>query len=144
MGIALTTARRAAGKGEVPVGAVIVDGRSGDILARRHNLTRAQSDPTAHAEMLAIRAAAKKLGAERLGDCDLYVTLEPCAMCAAAISFARLRRVYYGAPDPKGGGVDHGARVFAKSNCFHRPEVISGLRESECAALLKEFFKARR
>jgi tRNA(adenine34) deaminase len=144
MATALAYARRAAGRGEVPVGAVLVDGRSGKILVRRHNLTRAQCDPTAHAEMLAIRAGAKNLGTERLDHCDLYVTLEPCAMCAAAISFARLRRVYYGAPDPKGGGINHGARVFAQQTCFHAPEVISGLREGECGELLKGFFKARR
>ena len=144
MALALEYARRAAAKGEVPVGAVLVDGRSGDVLARAHNLTEAQTDPTAHAEMLAIRRAAKRLGAARLAQCDLYVTLEPCPMCAQAISFARLRRVYFGASDPKGGGVEHGPRIFAQKTCFHAPEVIAGLRESECAALLKDFFRARR
>lgn len=144
MALALEYARRAAAKGEVPVGAVLVDGRSGDVLARAHNLTEAQTDPTAHAEMLAIRRAAKRLGAARLAQCDLYVTLEPCPMCAQAISFARLRRVYFGASDPKGGGVEHGPRIFAQKTCFQAPEVIAGLRESECAALLKDFFRARR
>ncbi len=144
MGTALAWARRAAAKGEVPVGAVIVDGRSGAVLARRHNLTETRGDPTAHAEMLAIRAAARALGAPRLEGCDIYVTLEPCPMCAAAISFARLRRLYFGAPDPKGGGVEHGPRVFDQPTCHHRPEVIGGLRESECAALLRDFFRARR
>ena len=144
MGLALATARRAAAKGEVPVGAVLVDGRSGEVLARAHNLTRTQTDPTAHAEMLAIRRAAKRLGAARLAQCDLYVTLEPCPMCAQAISFARLRRVYFGASDLKGGGVEHGPRIFAQKTCFHAPEVIAGLRESDCADLLKDFFRARR
>ena len=144
MALALEYARRAAAKGEVPVGAVLVDGRTGAVLARAHNLTEAQTDPTAHAEMLAIRRAAKRLGAARLAQCDLYVTLEPCPMCAQAISFARLRRVYFGASDPKGGGVEHGPRIFAQKTCFHAPEVIAGLRESECAALLKDFFRARR
>lgn len=144
MALALEYARRAAAKGEVPVGAVLVDGRSGDVLARAHNLTEAQTDPTAHAEMLAIRRAAKRLGAARLAQCDLYVTLEPCPMCAQAISFARLRRLYYGAADPKGGGVENGARLFAQSTCHHAPEVYGGLEESRAGALLKEFFKARR
>ncbi|MDH3242108.1 MAG: nucleoside deaminase, partial [Alphaproteobacteria bacterium] len=128
MAAALAAARRAAGRGEVPVGAVVVDGRSGEILARRHNLVIAQSDPTAHAELLAIRMAAKKLGAARLADCDLYVTLEPCPMCAQAIAFARIRRLYFGAPDPKGGGVEHGPRIFTQSTCHHAPEVVGGLR----------------
>ena len=144
MAAALAAARRAAGRGEVPVGAVVVDGRSGEILARRHNLVIAQSDPTAHAELLAIRMAAKKLGAARLADCDLYVTLEPCPMCAQAIAFARIRRLYFGAPDPKGGGVEHGPRIFTQSTCHHAPEVVGGLRETECGELLREFFKARR
>jgi tRNA(Arg) A34 adenosine deaminase TadA len=144
MTAALAYARRGAARGEVPVGAVIVDGRTGDILARRHNLVVAQADPTAHAELLAIRAAAKRLGVARLAHCDLYVTLEPCPMCAQAISFARIRRLYFGAPDPKGGGVEHGPRIFEQSTCHHRPEVIRALRESECGDLLKGFFKARR
>jgi tRNA(Arg) A34 adenosine deaminase TadA len=144
MAVALATARRAAGRGEVPVGAVVVDGKSGEILARRHNLVVAHSDPTAHAELLALRAAAKKLGAARLADCDLYVTLEPCPMCAQAVAFARIRRLYFGAPDPKGGGVEHGPRIFDQPTCHHVPEVVGRIRETECGALLKEFFKARR
>lgn len=144
MDIALEEARAAAGRGEVPVGAVVVDGATGEIVARAGNETRELNDPTAHAEMLAIRRAAAALGAERLGGCDLYVTLEPCAMCAAAISFARLRRLYYGAGDPKGGGVDHGARFFAQATCHHRPEVYAGIGEAEAAGLLRGFFAARR
>ena len=144
MAVALAYARRAAARGEVPVGAVVVDGGTGDILVRRHNLVEAHSDPTAHAELLALRAAARRLGSARLGHCDLYVTLEPCPMCAQAISFARIRRLYFGASDPKGGGVEHGPRIFTQPTCHHRPEVIGGLRESECSALLKDFFKARR
>ena len=122
MARALELARQAADRGEVPVGAVVV--RAGHIVGEGHNLTRTDSDPTAHAEMVAIRAAAAALGAERLGDCDLYVTLEPCAMCAGAIAHARLARLHYGAADPKGGGVEHGARVFAQPQCHHRPRVI--------------------
>jgi len=144
MGLALQYARRAAVRGEVPVGAVVVDGKTGAILARAHNLTEARLDPTAHAEMLAIRRAVAKVGEKRLGQCDLYVTLEPCPMCAGAISLARIRRLYYGAPDAKGGGVEQGARVFAQKTCFHAPEVIGGLRESESAELLKDFFRNRR
>jgi tRNA(Arg) A34 adenosine deaminase TadA len=144
MAVALAFARRAAGRGEVPVGAVVVDGRTGEILVRRHNLVEAHSDPTAHAELLALRAAARRLGFPRLSHCDLYVTLEPCPMCAQAISFARIRRLYFGAPDPKGGGVEHGPRIFTQPTCHHRPEVIGGLRESECGALLKDFFRKRR
>ena len=129
MEIALDEARAAAARGEVPVGAVIV--RDGEVLAQAGNRTLADRDPTAHAEMLAIRAAAKALGTERLTDCDLYVTLEPCAMCAAAMSFARIRRLYYGAADPKGGAVDNGVRFFAAPTCHHRPEVYGGIGESE-------------
>ena len=125
-----------------PVGAVIV--REGAVIARAGNRTLRDRDPTAHAEMLVIRAAAAAIGSERLTDCDLYVTLEPCAMCAAAISFARIRRLYYGAVDPKGGAVDNGVRFFASPTCHHRPEVYGGMSESEAAALLKDFFKARR
>ena len=139
---ALAEARAAQAAAEVPVGAVIV--RDGAIVARAGNRTLRDRDPTAHAEMLAIRQAAAALGAERLTDCDLYVTLEPCAMCAAAISFARIRRLYYGAIDPKGGAVESGVRFFAAPTCHHRPEVYSGMGESEAAALLKDFFKARR
>ena len=139
---ALAEARAAQAAGEVPVGAVIV--RDGAVIARAGNRTLRDRDPTAHAEMLAIRAAAAALGSERLTDCDLYVTLEPCAMCAAAISFARIRRLYYGAADPKGGAVDNGVRFFASPTCHHRPEVYGGMSESEAAGLLKDFFKARR
>ena len=139
---ALAEARGAEAAGEVPVGAVIV--RDGAVIARAGNRTLRDRDPTAHCEMLAIRQAAAALGSERLTDCDLYVTLEPCAMCAAAISFARIRRLYYGAADPKGGAVDNGVRFFASPTCHHRPEVYGGINESEAAALLKEFFKARR
>jgi tRNA(adenine34) deaminase len=139
---ALSEARAADAAGEVPVGCVIV--REGKIIARAGNRTLRDRDPTAHAEMLAIRWAASALGSERLTDCDLYVTLEPCAMCAAALSFARIRRLYYGAGDPKGGAVDNGVRFFAAPTCHHRPEVYGGIGETEAAGLLKEFFKARR
>lgn len=142
MDLALDEARAAAATGEVPVGCVIV--RDGAVVARAGNRTLAERDPTAHAEMLAIRAAARALGSERLGDCDLYVTLEPCAMCAAAISFARIRRLYYGAADPKGGAVENGVRFFASPTCHHRPEVYGGIGEADAAALLKEFFRERR
>lgn len=141
---ALAEARKAADCGEIPVGAVLVDGVSGEILARAHNQTEITHDPTAHAEMLAIRAVAEKRQEPRLPDCDLYVTLEPCPMCAAAISFARIRRVYYGAYDPKGGGVDHGPRIFHHTTCHHKPEVYGGMDEQSCAALLKDFFKDKR
>lgn len=144
MEIALEEAHAAATRGEVPVGAVLVDGTTGAVLARAGNRTESDSDPTAHAELLAIRAAARMLGAPRLAGCDLYVTLEPCAMCAAAISFARIRRLYFGAADPKGGGVEHGARIFAQPTCHHRPEVYSGIAEADTAALLRDFFRARR
>ena len=139
---ALSEARTANEGGEVPVGCVIV--RAGKIIARAGNRTLSDRDPTAHAEMLAIREAARALGSERLTDCDLYVTLEPCAMCAAALSFARIRRLYYGAADPKGGAVDNGVRFFASPTCHHRPEVYGGIGETEAAGLLREFFKARR
>lgn len=140
---AIAEARLAASLGEVPVGAVIVDA-AGNIIAQAHNLTETNADPTAHAEMLAIRAACEKLGSPRLLDCDMYVTLEPCAMCAAAISFARLRRLYFGAYDPKGGGVEHGPRFFTQPTCHHAPEVTGGLGEAECSALLRDFFAAKR
>ena len=143
MAAALDAARAAAARGEVPVGAVIVD-PCGRIVAAAGNRTRELSDPTAHAEILAIRAACVALGSERLPRHSLYVTLEPCAMCAAAIGFARIERLYYGATDPKGGGVDHGARVFAQPTCHHAPEVFGGIAEVEAAALLTEFFAARR
>ena len=139
---AFVQARMAGARGEVPVGAVIV--REGVIIAAAGNRTLEDRDPTAHAEMLAIRAAAQALGSERLIGCDLYVTLEPCAMCAGAISFARLRRVYYAAPDPKGGAVDHGPRFFAQPTCHHAPDVYGGLRESEAGDMLRAFFAAKR
>ena len=140
---ALHEARLAAERGEVPIGAVIV-GADGAILAAAGNRTEEARDPTAHAEMLAIRAAAARLGAPRLVDCDLYVTLEPCPMCAQAISFARIRRLYYGAPDPKGGGVEHGVRFFHARTCHHAPEVYSGIGETAAADLLRRFFRDRR
>ena len=142
MDIALAQARAAAEAGEVPIGCVIVC--DSDLVAQAGNRTLADRDPTAHAEVLALREAAAKLGSERLVDCDLYVTLEPCTMCAGAISFARIRRLYYGAADPKGGAVESGVRFFASPTCHHAPEVYSGMGESEAAALLKDFFKARR
>ena len=140
---ALQQARLAAERGEVPIGAVIV-GADGAVLAEAGNRTEADRDPTAHAEMLAIRAAASRLGAPRLIDCDLHVTLEPCPMCAQAISFARIRRVYYGASDPKGGGVEHGPRIFSQPTCHHRPEVYPGIGEREAGELLRAFFRERR
>ncbi|WP_326522974.1 nucleoside deaminase [Sphingomonas sp.] len=142
MRAAIDAARAAAEMGEVPVGAVIV--RNGAVIATAANAPRRLSDPTAHAEMLAIRAAAQALGRDRLEDCDLWVTLEPCAMCAGAIAHARIARVYYAAADPKGGAVEHGPRVFGQPTCHHRPEVYSGIGEGEAAALLKDFFAARR
>ena len=142
MSAAFEEARAAAERGETPVGAAVT--RDGAVIARAGNRTREQSDPTAHAEMLAIRAAARALGNERLTGCDLYVTLEPCAMCAGAISHARLRRVYFGAGDPKGGAVEHGPRFFAQATCLHAPEVYGGIRESEAADLLRAFFRERR
>jgi len=141
---ALDQARAAAAAGEVPVGAVLVEAATGRILAETRNRIEELADPTAHAEVLAIRAAAAALGSPRLPECDLYVTLEPCPMCAAAIAFARLRRVYYGAADPKGGAVDHGVRLFDQPSCHHRPEVYGGIGETEAAGLLREFFQARR
>jgi tRNA(Arg) A34 adenosine deaminase TadA len=143
MDLALAEAIRARDLGEVPVGAVIVSG-DGEMLASAGNRTLSFHDPTAHAELLAIRAACAKLGSERLIDCDLYVTLEPCAMCAAAISFARIRRLYFGASDPKGGAVEHGPRLFSQATCHHRPEIVGGLDESQAAGLLKDFFAGRR
>jgi tRNA(Arg) A34 adenosine deaminase TadA len=140
---ALELARAAAQAGEVPVGAVIT-APDGQVLVEAANRTEADKDPTAHAELLAIRAAAKMLGAPRLVDCDLYVTLEPCPMCAQAIAFARLRRLYYGAADPKGGGVDNGPRIFAQPSCHHRPEIYGGIAEREAGDLLRAFFQERR
>ena len=142
MDMAMDEARKAQELGEVPVGCVIA--RDGVVIVATHNRTLADRDPTAHAEMLAIRAAAQQLGSERLVDCDLHVTLEPCAMCAAAMSFARIRRLYYGAPDPKGGAADNGVRFFASPTCHHRPEVYGGIGEAESAALLRGFFAAKR
>lgn len=139
---ALTLAHKAAESGEVPVGAVIV--RDGKVIAGAHNLTEKKCDPTAHAEMLAIRSACEMIGSARLEGCDLYVTLEPCPMCAAAIGFARIRRLYFGAFDPKGGGVEHGARIFTQPTCHHKPEVYGGMEETECAKILKNFFAGRR
>ena len=143
MDVALAQGLAAASRGEVPVGAVIV-GPNGAVLAKAGNRTRELNDPTAHAEIVAIREACAALGQERLSGCDLYVTLEPCAMCAAAISFARVRRLYFGASDPKGGGVEHGARVFSQSTCHHAPEIYSGIGGDEAAELLKTFFTDRR
>ena len=140
---ALELARAAAQAGEVPVGAVIT-APDGQVLVEAANRTEADKDPTAHAELLAIRAAAKMLGAPRLVDCDLYVTLEPCPMCAQAIAFTRLRRLYYGAADPKGGGVDNGPRIFAQPSCHHRPEIYGGIAEREAGDLLRAFFQERR
>jgi len=142
MDMALEEARAAGAAGEVPVGCVIVCG--GAVVARAGNRTLADADPTAHAELLAIRQAAAALGSERLTECDLYVTLEPCAMCAAATAFARIRRLYYGAADPKGGAVENGVRFFASPTCHHRPDIYGGMGEAEASALLKEFFRERR
>ena len=142
MRAALDHARAGAAAGEVPVGAVVV--KDGAVIAAAHNAPRGLNDPTAHAEILAIRAAARALGNERLDGCELWVTLEPCAMCAGAIAHARIARLYYAAPDPKGGAVEHGARVFAHDQCLHRPEVYSGIGEGEAVGLLREFFAERR
>ena len=143
MEIAFAEAEAAAARGEVPVGAVVADA-SGQVIARAGNRTLELKDPTAHAEMLAIREAARIMGSERLTDCDLHVTLEPCAMCAAAISFARIRRLYFAASDEKMGAVEHGPRFFGSPTCHHAPEVYSGLGEERAKALLKDFFRARR
>jgi tRNA(adenine34) deaminase len=143
MAFALAAARAAGARGEVPIGAVIV-GPAGEVLAEAGNRSEELNDPTAHAEMLVIRAAAAKLGAPRLVGCDLHVTLEPCPMCAQAISFARIRRLYWGAPDAKGGGVEHGPRIFDQSTCHHRPELYPGIGEAEAGELLRAFFRQRR
>jgi tRNA(adenine34) deaminase len=143
MDFCLDEARAAAARGEVPVGAVVI-GPDGTVLARAGNRVEADHDPSAHAEILAIRAAAAALGSPRLVGCDLYVTLEPCPMCAQAISFARIRRLVFGAYDPKGGGVEHGARIFAAPSCHHAPDVVGGVREQDCADLLRGFFAERR
>lgn len=142
MRLALAQARAGGEQGEVPIGAVIV--RDGAVIAAAHNAPRALHDPTAHAEVLAIRAAARALGSDRLEGCELWVTLEPCAMCAGAIAHARIARVYYAAPDPKGGAIEQGARVFEQAQCLHRPEVYSGMGEQEAADLLRGFFRDRR
>ena len=142
MSLAFAEARAAEARGEAPIGAAL--SRNGVVVARAGNRTRELTDPTAHAEMLVIRDASAKLGCERLVGCDLYVTLEPCAMCAGAISHARIRRLYYAAPDAKGGAVEHGPRFFSQPTCHHRPKVYGGIRESEAAALLRGFFAARR
>jgi tRNA(adenine34) deaminase len=142
MELALAEAEAAAKRGEVPVGCVVV--QDGAVVARAGNRTLTDKDPAGHAEILALREAARALGSERLSACDLYVTLEPCTMCAAAISFARIRRLYYGALDPKGGAVDSGVRFFSQPTCHHRPEIYGGIQEAKVAALLKDFFAARR
>jgi len=142
MALALAEAGKAVAAGEVPIGAVVV--KDGAVIATAHNAPRTLHDPTAHAELLAIRAAARTLGNERLDGCELWVTLEPCAMCAGAIAHARIARVYYAAPDPKGGAVEHGARVFEQDQCLHRPEVYPGIGEAEAADLLRKFFHERR
>lgn len=142
MALALAEAGRAVAAGEVPIGAVVV--KNGTVIAAAHNAPRRDHDPTAHAEILAIREAAQALGNERLDGCELWVTLEPCAMCAGAIVHARIARVYYGAPDPKGGAVEHGARVFEQEQCLHRPEVYAGIGEAEAAEMLRGFFRERR
>ncbi len=140
---ALKQAHLALAADEVPIGAIIVDA-DGNVIAEAHNRVETDADPSAHAEMLAIREACRIRGDKYLPDCDLYVTLEPCAMCAQAIAFAHLRRIYFGAYDPKGGGVEHGARIFSQPTCHHRPEIYGGIMEQECGALLKDFFATKR
>ncbi len=144
MTMALKEAHEAARRGEVPVGAVIVDGTNGDIISRAGNRVKEDCDPSAHAELLAIRAACQVRNSERLNDCDLYVTLEPCPMCAQVISFARIRRLYFAAEDEKGGGVENGPRIFHAGSCHHSPEVYGGIGANEAAKILKDFFKSRR
>ncbi len=144
MEMAIAEAQAAAARGEVPVGAVVVEAASGRVLARAGNQVEGDNDPAGHAELLTLRAAAAEMGVPRLPGCDLYVTLEPCAMCAQAMSFARIRRLYFGAYDPKGGGVEHGARIFDQPTCHHAPEVVGGLEEGRCGALLQDFFAERR
>ena len=144
MSVALAEAEAAGARGEVPVGAVLVDGAGGAVLAQSGNRVEELRDPTAHAELLVIRAAAAAGQAKRLPECDLYVTLEPCPMCAQAIAFARIRRLYFGAYDPKGGGVDHGPRIFAQPTCHHRPEIYGGINETRAGELLRKFFQSRR
>ncbi len=144
MTVAIEEAKRAGSRGEVPIGAVIVDPATGAIVARAGNATREQNDPTAHAEILVLRAVCAEKGAQRIPGLHLYVTLEPCAMCAAAISFARIDHVIYGAPDAKGGGIDHGGRFYSQPTCHHRPKVTSNILADSCGQLLKDFFKTRR
>jgi len=144
MHCALLEAEKAFSQEEVPVGAVIVDAVTGEVIAATHNEMVGRKDPTAHAELLVLQQACTVKGIGRLEDCDLYVTLEPCPMCAQAISFSRIRRLYFGAYDPKGGGVDHGAKIFNASSCHHRPEIMGGLEEEKCSTLLKKFFEIRR
>jgi tRNA(Arg) A34 adenosine deaminase TadA len=144
MRVAIKQAIKAAKNGEVPVGAVLIDSKSGDIVAKACNQTRVSHDPTAHAEVNVIRIRCAELGTERLPDHDLYVTLEPCAMCATAISHARIRRVYFGAYDPKGGGIEQGPAIFTHPQIMHKPNIIGGVLEKECAAILKDFFSDRR
>lgn len=144
MALALDHARKAAAAGEVPVGAILVEAKSGNIVAAAGNLTEKNHDATAHAEMIVLREGGKIKGTPRLSDCDLYVTLEPCPMCAAAISLARVRRLYYGAYDPKSGGVEHGPRVLDNPSCHHKPEIYGGIEETACADLLKKFFQDKR
>jgi len=141
---AILEAEKASARDEVPIGAVIIDAVSGAIIASAHNEMETRKDPTAHAEVLVIQKACLEKGTSRLEDCDIYVTLEPCPMCAQAISFARLRRLYFGAYDPKGGGVDHGAKVYNASSCHHKPEVIGGMEEQKCSQMLKDFFEGKR
>ena len=142
--LALDLARAAAAAGEIPVGAVLVNGLTGEVVAKASNRTEADHDATAHAEMLVLKEGGKFFGTPRLVDCDLYVTLEPCPMCAAAISMARIRRLYYGAYDPKSGGIEQGPRVFSQPTCHHKPEVYGGIHEQDCSAVMKDFFKDRR
>ena len=144
MKLALEEAKTAYDREEVPIGAIIVDPATGNIIARASNRTRELSDPTAHAEILAIREACDKAGAQRIPELDLYVTLEPCTMCAGAISFARIRRIIIGATDPKGGGILHGSKFYDQPTCHHRPEVTSGIMEEECGQILRDFFKDKR
>lgn len=141
---ALEEAKQAASREEVPIGALVVDPETGKIIARNGNRTREYDDPTAHAEILVIREACEKAGAQRIPEFDLYVTLEPCAMCTAAISFARIRRVIFGAPDPKGGGILHGGKFYEQPTCHHKPTVVQGILTEECGQILKDFFKNRR
>lgn len=144
MELALVEAKKAAERGEVPIGAVIVKSATKEVISQAGNMSEELSDPTAHAEIIAVREACRKLGQGRLNDCDMYVTLEPCPMCAQAISFARIKSLYYGAEDKKGGGIDNGPKIFSSTSCHHKPDVYSGIHASESALILKDFFKERR